>query len=139
MIPAEVSVLPVARAATQAEQAMEERKDLVRSAEDLEQAERRAVVAEALSSDPFDTSAEAVALRNVREHIEGLDARASLDAELSGKDDALRRKLAVLERQEAEERAKAELLELKAKRSRKEQDQEAAGAKKKKRGPKRTM
>jgi phage shock protein A len=89
------------------------------AAKEQERLVQRAPIDAALEPDPFGTSAEDAALENVRQHIETLSARAELEDELNASrksDRELAKRLADLEKQEAEEKAKAQLAELKAKR-----------------------
>ncbi len=89
------------------------------AAREHERLVQRVPVDSAALPDPFATSAEDVALENVRRHIDELSARAELEDELGASQKAdreLSRQLAELERQEAEAKARAQLAELKAKR-----------------------
>lgn len=94
-----------------------ELRSIQNSRADLERARLRAPVDAVAAPDPFSTSAEDVALENVRRHIDELTARAELEEELRPSDRDLSRRIAELEKSEAEAKAKAQLAELKAKRS----------------------
>lgn len=87
--------------------------DLKRVAAESERAGLRAVVDGAVAADPFATSAEDRALENVRSHIADLEARVSLDRDLSARDSERSK----LDREIAELKARQQLAELKAKRA----------------------
>jgi phage shock protein A len=89
------------------------------AAKEHERLVQRAPIDAILGGDPLAASAEDAALENVRQHIEQLSAEAELNDELGAsrrQERELSRKLADLEKQDAEARARAQLAELKAKK-----------------------
>lgn len=87
--------------------------------DDLQRAGLKRQVNELTSADPFSADPVDRALENVREHIQELDARAEVMAELAGEArsaEELRRKLASMTAQERDAAARAQLEELKAAR-----------------------
>jgi phage shock protein A len=111
------------------------------AAKEHERLAARAPIDKAIAADPFDMSAEDAALDNVRRHIDTLSAQADLDDELGASrkaDRELEQKMAAIEKQEAEAKARAQLAELKAKRKPKETPAAAEGEEPPKK-PKKTM
>jgi hypothetical protein len=92
--------------------------ELGRLARTAERAELRAVVDSARAPDLDERSAEDIALANVREHIENLEARADLERELSGDSSSRTARVRdrAAERARSEADARSELEALKAKR-----------------------
>jgi hypothetical protein len=103
----------IATAEKDQQDAMNELSELARLAKDADRAELRAIVDSAQPAALDDRSAEDIALENVRTHIENLEARADLDAELSKRTAKSER---AVNKAIAEADAKRELEALKAKR-----------------------
>lgn len=89
-----------------------EMKNLEGAERDLERAAVHTATAAARTGDPFSLRAEDVALRNVREHLEHLEARLALDRELARPEQETKE----LDQATRELRAKEELAALKARR-----------------------
>ncbi|MCC7383453.1 MAG: hypothetical protein IT384_16565 [Deltaproteobacteria bacterium] len=102
-----------------------EMKNLEGTERDLERAavHTATAAAAARSGDPFSLRAEDVALRNVREHLEHLEARLALDRELARPEQETKE----LDQATRELRAKEELAALKARRKTGGADEEPGG------------